>query len=128
MWIYSALKARNWGWKTGALFPSPPPTPPSLPPPLVYDAQALAVKKLWVLPLALLDFCSVMYVWPCWHPTSTKKKEHDFGVWQSCCQLASKKVELEGLGLNPIYFICNNTLTTEQLGHATSKITYVSTA
>ena len=31
------------------------------------------------------------------------------------------------LGLNQIYFICNNTLTTEQLGHATSKITCIST-
>ena len=32
------------------------------------------------------------------------------------------------IGLNKMCFICNNTLTTEQLGHATSKITDISTA
>ena len=32
------------------------------------------------------------------------------------------------VGLNKIYFICNNTLTTEQLGRATTKIAYISTA
>ena len=32
---------------------------------------------------------------------------------------------LDGIfGLNKMYFICNNTLTTEQLGRATSKSTY----
>ena len=87
MWIYSALKARNWGWKTGALFPPPPKFHCHLHCHLPWSmmlklhlnqicifAQALAVKKLWVLPLALLDFCSVMYVWPCWNPKSTKKR------------------------------------------------------
>ena len=36
--------------------------------------------------------------------------------------------ESGGVGLNKIYFISNSTLTAEQLGGATSKITYISTA
>ena len=51
-----SFEGKELGLEDWCLVSLPP--PPSLPPPLVSDAQADPVKKLWVLPLALLDLFS----------------------------------------------------------------------